>query len=90
MERLLLQKRQNAHGKRIKDSVGYSGIMHYNLRSALKVQSLYEMITDELMSQKIYGTKLVVFRKRVMDELVDNGVLSDMDVEHWMRYNKVT
>jgi len=64
--------------------------MRYNLRSALKVRKIYSHITEELISQKIYGCRLVLLRSRALHRLVEDGTLSSNDIAHWFRYNKVT
>ena len=64
--------------------------MRYNLKSALKVQRIYDSITRELINKRIRGNKLVYARRRHLTMALSAGAFSNCDYAHWFQSQRVT
>ena len=63
--------------------------VEYNIKHAMKVQSLYESITNNLISNKTYGCLRVAKRHKELKQALENGKITKEEYSDWKKYQKV-
>lgn len=61
----------------------------YNIKYALKVDRLYNNITDKLSRKGIFGCKRVYLRHKEIVHALNIGLITQEEYKHWKISHKV-
>ena len=64
-------------------------VYKYNIKHAMKVDKLYNIVTAELKNKKIYGCRRVDLRHKEMMKYIDKGLVSIDEYKHWKISQKI-